>query len=168
MVSMVLHDPLRRRRRHHHLRRREARALRDRARPGARPRIGDRAAPEPPNFEIGWKRTKEIAKARPKGWAIADFLEKLEGLMGRGRYGSAALLAKVAEVVAERAREEAEAMAARGEVEERRVTELRRVLKLIEMDVEMVRAAAKEDTIRDRIETARARCRQAILVALSL
>ncbi|XP_073006388.1 protein CHLORORESPIRATORY REDUCTION 41, chloroplastic [Typha latifolia] len=122
---------------------------------------------EPPNFEIGWKRTKEIKTEKPKGWAIADFLEKLEGLMTRGRWGSAALLAKTAEIVAERAREEAEVLRAAGEVEDRVVTELFRVLKLMEMDVEMVKAAVKEETLKERIETARARCRQAILVALS-
>ena len=63
--------------------------------------------PEPPNFEIGWKRTKEINLERPIGHVIADFLEKLETLMGK-EFGSTELLAKVGEIVAERAREEAE------------------------------------------------------------
>jgi len=123
---------------------------------------------EPPNYEIGWKRTKELPLEKPRGWAIADFLEKLEGLMARGRYGSGQLLGTVAGVVTERAREEAEVLVAEGGVEERVVTELFRVLRLVEMDVEMVRAAVKEETVRERVETARARCRQAILVALSL
>ncbi|KAL5222317.1 hypothetical protein ABZP36_027030 [Zizania latifolia] len=123
---------------------------------------------EPPNFEIGWKRTKELPLEKPKGWAIADFMEKLEGLMARGRYGSGQLLGTVAGVVTERAREEAEILAAEGDVEERVLTELLRVLRLVEMDVEMVKAAVKEDTVKERVETARARCRQAILVALSL
>jgi len=123
---------------------------------------------EPPNYEIGWKRTKELPLEKPRGWAIADFLEKLEGLMARGRYGSGQLLGTVAGVVTERAREEAEILVAEGGVEERVVTELFRVLRLVEMDVEMVRAAVKEETVRERVETARARCRQAILVALSL
>ena len=105
---------------------------------------------------------------KPRGWAIADFLEKLEGLMARGRYGSGQLLGTVAGVVTERAREEAEVLVAEGGVEERVVTELFRVLRLVEMDVEMVKAAVKEETVRERVETARARCRQAILVALSL
>ena len=95
-------------------------------------------------------------------------MEKLEGLMARGRYGSGQLLGTVAGVVTERAREEAEVLVAEGGVEERVVTELFRVLRLVEMDVEMVRAAVKEETVRERVETARARCRQAILVALSL
>jgi len=123
---------------------------------------------EPPNYEIGWKRTKELPLEKPRGWAIADFLEKLEGLMARGRYGSGQLLGTVAGVVTERAREEAEVLVAEGGVEERVVTELFRVLRLVEMDVEMVKAAVKEETVRERVETARARCRQAILVALSL
>lgn len=123
---------------------------------------------EPPNYEIGWKRTKKLPLEKPKGWAIADFLEKLEGLMARGLYGSGALLGTVAGVVTERAREEAEILVAEGGVEERVVTELFRVLRLIEMDVEMVKAAVKEETVKERVETARARCRQAILVALSL
>ncbi|KAG2574711.1 hypothetical protein PVAP13_7KG340300 [Panicum virgatum] len=123
---------------------------------------------EPPNYEIGWKRTKELPLEKPRGWAVADFLEKLEGLMARGRYGSGQLLGTVAGVVTERAREEAEILVAEGGVEERVVTELFRVLRLVEMDVEMVRAAVKEETVRERVETARARCRQAILVALSL
>ena len=123
---------------------------------------------EPPNYEIGWKRTKELPLEKPRGWAIADFLEKLEGLMARGRYGSGQLLGTAAGVVTERAREEAEILVAEGGVEERVVTELFRVLRLVEMDVEMVKAAVKEETVRERVETARARCRQAILVALSL
>ncbi|KAL6845401.1 hypothetical protein ACP4OV_024896 [Aristida adscensionis] len=123
---------------------------------------------EPPNYEIGWKRTKKLPLEKPKGWAIADFMEKLDGLMARGRYGSGELLAAVAGVVTERAREEAEILAAEGGVEERVVTELLRVLRLVEMDVEMVKAAVKEETVKQRVETARARCRQAILVALSL
>ncbi|GJM93589.1 hypothetical protein PR202_ga10156 [Eleusine coracana subsp. coracana] len=123
---------------------------------------------EPPNFEVGWKRTKELPLEKPRGWAIADFLEKLDGLMARGRYGSGQLLGTVAGVVTERAREETEVLVAEGGVDERVVTELYRVLKLVEMDVEMVKAAVKEETVKERVETARARCRQAILVALSL
>lgn len=123
---------------------------------------------EPPNFEVGWKRTKKLPLEKPRGWAIADFLEKLDGLMARGRYGSGQLLGTVAGVVTERAREETEVLVAEGGVDERVVTELFRVLRLVEMDVEMVKAAVKEETVKERVETARARCRQAILVALSL
>ncbi|KAL0928056.1 hypothetical protein M5K25_002293 [Dendrobium thyrsiflorum] len=122
--------------------------------------------PEPPNYEIGWKRTKPINNQKPKGWAIADVVDKLEGLMGR-QYGSAELLAKVGSIVAERAREEADVLLAGGEVDDRMVTELSRVLKLIEMDLEMVKAAVKEETLAERIDQARARCRQAIRIALS-
>ena len=120
--------------------------------------------PEPPNFEIGWKRTKEINLERPIGHVIADFLEKLETLMGK-EFGSTELLAKVGEIVAERAREEAEILMDEGKVEERMVTELFRVLKLMEMDLAMVKAAVKEETLGERLELAKARCRQAILVA---
>ncbi|KAK9151907.1 hypothetical protein Syun_010216 [Stephania yunnanensis] len=123
--------------------------------------------PEPPNLEIGWKRTKEIVVEKPKGYVIADFLEKLEGLMERGDYGSAELLEKVGEIVAERAREEAEDLMDDGEVEERLVTELVRVLRLMEMDLAMVKAAVKDETVKERLEQAKARCRQAILVANS-
>ncbi|KAG2304904.1 hypothetical protein Bca4012_063943 [Brassica carinata] len=122
--------------------------------------------PEPPNFEIGWKRTKEINLEKPKGYVIMDFLEKFEGLMAR-EFGSKELLAKAGEIVAERAREEAEVLRDEGEVEERMVTELFRVLKLMEMDLAMVKASVKEETLSERIEQARARCRQAILVANS-
>ncbi|KAK9133552.1 hypothetical protein Scep_013080 [Stephania cephalantha] len=119
--------------------------------------------PEPPNLEIGWKRTKEIVVEKPKGYVIADFLEKLEGLMERGDYGSAELLEKAGEIVAERAREEAEDLMDDGEVEERLVTELVRVLRLMEMDLAMVKAAVKDETVKERLEQAKARCRQAIL-----
>ncbi|CAL5405673.1 unnamed protein product [Camellia sinensis] len=114
--------------------------------------------PEPPNFEIGWKRTKEIPLEKPKGYVIMDFLEKLVGLMER-EFGSVALLAKAGEIVAERAREEAEVLREEGEVDERMVTELFRVLKLMEMDLAMVKAAVKEETLNERIEQAKARCR---------
>lgn len=122
--------------------------------------------PEPPNFEIGWKRTKEINLEKPKGYIIADFLEKLEGLMGR-EFGTTELLAKAGEIVAERAREEAEVLRDEGKVEERMITELFRLLRLMEMDLAMVKAAVKEETLGERLEQAKARCRQAILVALS-
>ncbi|XP_027342890.1 uncharacterized protein LOC113855446 [Abrus precatorius] len=122
--------------------------------------------PEPPNFEIGWKRTKTINLEKPIGHVIADFLEKLESLMGK-EFGSTELLAKVGEIVAERAREEAEILRDEGKVEERMVTELFRVLRLMEMDLAMVKAAVKEETLGERLEQAKARCRQAILVAYS-
>lgn len=122
--------------------------------------------PEPPNFEIGWKRTKPIPLEKPTGYVIMDFLEKLLELMDK-EFGSTALLAKVGEIVAERAREEAEILRDEGKVEDRMITELFRVLKLVEMDLAMVKAAVKEDTLTDRLQQAKARCRQAILVANS-
>nr|AKH05256.1 chlororespiratory reduction 41 [California macrophylla] len=126
----------------------------------------DLVAPEPPNYEIGWKRTKEIQLEMPKGHVIADFLLKLEQLMGQ-EFGSTELLAKAGEIVADRAREEAEVLRDDGEVDERLVTELFRVLRLMEMDLAMVKAAVKDETLSERLEQAKARCRQAILVANS-
>lgn len=107
-----------------------------------------------------------IELEKPKGYVIADFLEKLEELMGR-EFGSTELLAKTGEIVAERAREEAEVLRDEGEVDERLVTELFRVLRLMEMDLAMVKAAVKEETLSERLKQAKARCRQAILVANS-
>uniref|UniRef100_A0A7N0VGG6 Chlororespiratory reduction 41 n=1 Tax=Kalanchoe fedtschenkoi TaxID=63787 RepID=A0A7N0VGG6_KALFE len=123
--------------------------------------------PEPKNLEIGWKRTKPINLEKLKGYMIIDFLEKMEELMGRELFGSVELLAKTGEIVAERAREEAKVLREEGEVEERMVTELFRVLRLMEMDLAMVKAAVKEETLNERLEVAKARCRQAILVAQS-
>ncbi|KAM7255556.1 hypothetical protein ACFE04_008454 [Oxalis oulophora] len=123
--------------------------------------------PEPPNFEIGWKRTKKINTEKPNGYLIIDFLEKLQGLMEREVFGSTELLAKTGEIVAERAREEAEVLRDEGKVEDRMVTELFRVLKLMEMDLAMVKASVKDDTLALRLDQAKARCRQAILVATS-
>lgn len=97
---------------------------------------------------------------------IMDFLEKLEELMGK-QYGSTELLEKVGEIVAERVVEEAEVLRDEGKVEDRMVTELFRVLKLLKMDLAMVKAAVKDDTLQERLEQAKARCRQAILVANS-
>ncbi|XP_057528381.1 protein CHLORORESPIRATORY REDUCTION 41, chloroplastic [Amaranthus tricolor] len=122
--------------------------------------------PDPPNFEIGWKRTNPINLEKPTGYVIMDFLDKLDGLMGR-EFGSTELLAKTGEIVAERVREEAEILRDEGKVEDRMVNELFRVLKLMEMDLAMVKAAVKEETLNQRIEQAKARCRQAILVAKS-
>lgn len=95
-----------------------------------------------------------------------DFLDKFEALMSQ-EFGSTELLAKAGEIVAERAREEAEVLRDEGKVEDRMVTELFRVLKLMEMDLAMVKAAFKEETLDQRLEQAKARCRQAILVAKS-
>ncbi|XVE50533.1 hypothetical protein DITRI_Ditri01bG0170100 [Diplodiscus trichospermus] len=86
----------------------------------------DIAEEEPPNFKVGWKRTKEINLQKPKGYVIMDFLKKLEGLMGR-EFGSTELLAKAGEIVTERAREEEEVLRDEGKVEERMVTALFRV-----------------------------------------
>ncbi|KAF3779943.1 hypothetical protein EJ110_NYTH35877 [Nymphaea thermarum] len=122
----------------------------------------DLAKTEPPNFEIGWKRTKKLPLEKKKGYMIMDFLDKLEGLMGR-QYGTTELLAKAGGIVAERVREEAEILRNKGEVEDRLVLELFRVLKLMEMELEMVKAAKKEETLNERLEQAKARCRQAIL-----
>lgn len=97
-----------------------------------------------------------IELEKPKGYVIADFLEKLEELMGR-EFGSTELLAKTGEIVAERAREEAEVLRDEGEVDERLVTELFRVLRLMEMDLAMVKAAVKEETLSERLEQAKAR-----------
>lgn len=121
---------------------------------------------EPPNFQVGWKRTKPINLEKPIGYVIMDFLDKFQELMER-QFGSTELLAKAGEIVAERAREEAEVLRDEGKVEERMVTELSRVLRLMEMDLAMVKAAVKEDTLKQRLEQAKARCRQAILVANS-
>lgn len=82
-------------------------------------------------------------------------------------FGSAELLAKAGEIVAERAREEAEVLRDEGKVEDRMVTELSRVLKLMEMDLAMVKAAVKQETLDERLQQAKSRCRQAILVANS-
>ncbi|KAI4340056.1 hypothetical protein MLD38_024930 [Melastoma candidum] len=122
--------------------------------------------PEPPNLEIGWKRTKPIPLEKPKGYVIADFLDKLQGLMEK-EFGTKELLAKAGEIVAMRAKEEAEVLREKGEVEERLITELLRVLRLLEMDFVMVKGAVKEETVAERVEQAKARCRQAILVANS-
>ena len=105
---------------------------------------GDSRRAPPPNLPGPAVTQEEPPLEKPRGWAIADFLEKLEGLMARGRYGSGQLLGTAAGVVTERAREEAEILVAEGGVEERVVTELFRVLRLVEMDVEMVKAAVKE------------------------
>ncbi|KAJ0103032.1 hypothetical protein Patl1_04343 [Pistacia atlantica] len=122
--------------------------------------------PEPPNFEVGWRRTKEINLDKPIGYEIMDFLEKLQELMERD-YGSTTLLEKAGEIVAERAREEAELLRDEGKVEDRMVIELSRVLRLMQMDLAMVKAAVKEETLGERLEQAKARCRQAVLIANS-
>ncbi|MCL7037273.1 hypothetical protein MKW94_016019 [Papaver nudicaule] len=87
--------------------------------------------------------------------------------MERGDFGSTELLAKTGEIVAEAAREEAQVLREEGGVDDRLITELSRVLRLMEMDLAMVKASVKQETLMERIEQAKARCRQAILVANS-
>lgn len=139
--------------------RRKSEIIRDRKK-------GSLVKPEPPNFEIGWKRSVPIPLEKPTGYVIMDFLDKLVELMDRG-FGSPALLAKAAEIVAERAVEEAEVLRDEGKVDDRMVTELSRVLKLMEMDLAMLKAAVKPETLDERLKQAKARCRQAILIANS-
>ncbi|KAK4420730.1 hypothetical protein Salat_2023500 [Sesamum alatum] len=95
--------------------------------------------PEPPNFEVGWKRTKPHSLEKPT---------EAGGVDGEGVWVGCAV-GNSGEIVAERARER------------------RRVLKLMEMDLAMVKGAVKEETLNERLEQAKARCRQAILVANS-
>ncbi|MCL7032674.1 hypothetical protein MKW94_028247 [Papaver nudicaule] len=91
------------------------------------------------NLARRWTRTKEILVEKPKGYVISDYLEKLESLMERGNFGSTELLAKTGEIVAEAARGEAEVLREEG-VDDRLITELSRVLRLMEMDMAMVKA----------------------------
>jgi hypothetical protein len=51
---------------------------------------------EPPNYEVGWKRSKEIKLEEPVGYVIMDFVDKLVGLMDK-EFGSTALLVKAGE-----------------------------------------------------------------------
>lgn len=82
--------------------------------------------------------------------------------MGRD-FGSKELLAKVGYIAAERAREEAEILKAGGEVEDRMVTELHRVLRLMEMDLEILKAAVAEETLAHRLDQgSKGSCRQAV------
>jgi len=71
---------------------------------------------EPPNYEVGWKRSKEIKLEEPVGYVIMDFVDKLVGLMDK-EFGSTALLVKAGEIVAERTREEAGVLRDEGKVE---------------------------------------------------
>ncbi|CAN0915719.1 Protein CHLORORESPIRATORY REDUCTION 41, chloroplastic, partial [Linum grandiflorum] len=123
----------------------------------------------PPNYKIGWKRTKEVMKhiEKPVGYTIMDFTEKLEIFITLRQFGSTELLAKVGEIVMERVWEEADLLKEEGKVEERMVTEFFRALRLMEMDLAMVKGAVREETLEERLEQAKARCRQAILVAAS-
>jgi len=71
---------------------------------------------EPPNYEVGWKRSKEIKLEKPVGYVIMDFVDKLVGLMDK-EFGSTALLVKAGEIVVERTREEAGVLRDEGKVE---------------------------------------------------
>ncbi|CAN0881586.1 Protein CHLORORESPIRATORY REDUCTION 41, chloroplastic [Linum grandiflorum] len=81
-----------------------------------------------------------------------DFIEKLEILIMLRQFGSTELLAKVGEIVAEMVREEAELLKEEGKLEERMVTELFRVLRLMEMDLAMVKGVVKEETLEEKLE----------------
>ncbi|CAN0881585.1 Protein CHLORORESPIRATORY REDUCTION 41, chloroplastic [Linum grandiflorum] len=93
---------------------------------------------------------KQIEK--PVGYTIMDFIEKLEILIMLRQFGSTELLAKVGEIVAEMVREEAELLKEEGKLEERMVTELFRVLRLMEMDLAMVKGVVKEETLEEKLE----------------
>ncbi|KAJ6689059.1 hypothetical protein OIU85_005468 [Salix viminalis] len=82
--------------------------------------LHSRSFPNPPQPH------QEIKLEKPVGYVIMDFLDKLVKLMVK-EFGSTTLLAKVDEIVVERAREEAEVLRDEGEMEERMVTELFRV-----------------------------------------
>ncbi|KAJ6430421.1 hypothetical protein OIU84_021755 [Salix udensis] len=82
--------------------------------------LHSRSFPNPPQPH------QEIKLEKPVGYVIMDFLDKLVKLMDK-EFGSTTLLAKVDEIVVERAREEAEVLRDEGETEERMVTELFRV-----------------------------------------
>lgn len=101
---------------------------------------------------------------RGKGLVIADVLMVFGGLLDRP-FGSGRSIAGAGEVVIERVLKETEILRGKDDVDERLIFELLRVLRLLEMDLELLRAARKDETLLERLEGAKVHCRQAVLIA---
>eukprot|EP00249_Psilotum_nudum_P000357 c11635_g1_i1 orf=559-1353(-) len=99
-----------------------------------------------------------------KGAIIVDFLTVFGGLLDRP-FGSGQMIAAAGGVVVERVNAEAVTLREGGEINEQAIFEFLRILRLLEMDLQLVHAARKDETLAERLEAAKTHCKQAILLA---
>lgn len=103
------------------------------------------------------------------GAQVAHFLFLFGGLLDRP-FGSAQSIAAAGNVVVARCQVEAEAMAAAedGPADRQLAFELLRVLRLLAADVQLIAAARRQETLLQRLDSAKANCKLAIQLANSL
>jgi hypothetical protein len=115
----------------------------------------------------GFKRTVPIPIPRGNGRAIANMLTVFGGLLDRP-FGSGAAVAAAGSAVIERVQDEVETLKQEERVNEQLLFEVIRVTRLLDMDMKLIRAAQKEATLLERLDTARKHCKEAILLANAL
>lgn len=101
-----------------------------------------------------------------KGALIAELLQIFGNLLERP-FGGGECVANAGAVVIERVALDAQALRGQEGVSDQIIFEMLKLLRLLEMDMDLVRAARKEETLLKRLESAKAHCRQAFLIASS-
>ncbi|KAH7365441.1 hypothetical protein KP509_18G028300 [Ceratopteris richardii] len=101
-----------------------------------------------------------------KGAAIADVLQIFNNLLERP-YGGGVPVANAGGAVIERVTNDVQELRGQEGVSDQVLFELLKVVKFLEMDMELVRAAQKEETLMQRLEAAQVHCKQAIAIANS-
>eukprot|EP00850_Spirogloea_muscicola_P020293 SM000212S06886 [mRNA] locus=s212:52707:57142:- [translate_table: standard] len=100
------------------------------------------------------------------GAQLADYLYVFGCLLDRP-FGSGQSIAAAGQVVIEKVKTDTEALR-EGPGDQQLVFELLRVLQLLAMDLKLVEAARKQETLFERLEQAKVHCRQAIQLAYAL
>ena len=99
-----------------------------------------------------------------KGAKIADFLRVFGHLLERP-FGGGESVAKAGAVVIDKVTEETKNLLGQEGVKDEAVIEILKFLRLLEMDMELVAAARKDETLLKRLESALSHCKKAFLVA---
>ncbi|MCO5600748.1 hypothetical protein L7F22_054863 [Adiantum nelumboides] len=101
-----------------------------------------------------------------KGALIAELLQIFGHLLERP-YGGGESVANAGGTVIERVINDVQELRGKEGVSDQVLFELLKMIRLIEMDMELVRAAKKEETLLKRLETAQMHCKQAYVIASS-
>lgn len=101
-----------------------------------------------------------------KGALIAELLQIFGHLLERP-FGGGESVANAGGAVIERVVTDAQGLRGQEGVNDQVIFELLKVIRLLEMDMELVRAAKKEETLVKRLETAKMHCKQAFVIARS-
>ncbi|KAI5083666.1 hypothetical protein GOP47_0003409 [Adiantum capillus-veneris] len=121
-----------------------------------------------PLAQIEKDKQKSLGRAlrAGKGTLIAELLQIFDRLLERP-YGGGECVANAGGAVIERVVNDVQQLRGKEGVSDQVLFELLKVIRFLEMDMELVRAAKKEETLIKRLETAQMHCKQAYNIASS-